>query len=163
MTRTPRVLIGSGVPLAACAAAALALAGPSSHRKGLVLAVGVPEGSCRRECCLLTHELRNDGDEPTYVCQWPGLESSAVWAMPDGATGRYGLGAASARTLERKYFVELKPGEALIGHAAAGRFPNDAVDATIEARYGCVAAGREYGIAAFAGTVEAPPIKATFR
>ena len=163
MTRTPIAPLKRGLRLALCAVGALAFAGSASHQRGLVLRVSAPDGICKRECCMLRYELLNEGDKPMYVCQWPGLEVSATWTLPDGSRAGVGLGSPSTRALERKYFVELKPGEALIGRAAAGSFPKDAVEGTVEAQYSCVASGQEYGIAAFVGTVGAPPVRVTFR
>lgn len=163
MARTRLALFNCGLGLAVCAVAALAFAGAAARPRGLVLRVSAPDGVCNRDCCILRYELLNESDGPMYVCQWPGLEVAATWTLPDGSTAGFGLGSPSARTLERKYFVELKPGEALIGDAVAGRFPKDAVEGTVEARYGCISSGREYGIAAFVGAVEAAPVRVTFR
>lgn len=163
MTRTPLGPLTRGLRLALCAVATLALAGSASHQRGLVLRVSAPDGICKRECCMLRYELLNEGDDPMYVRQWPGLEFSATWTLRDGSTAGVGLGSPSTRTLERKYFIELKPGEALIGRAAVGSFPKDAVEGTVDAQYRCVASGQEYGIAAFVGRVEAVPVRVTFR
>ena len=67
----------------------------------------------------LSWELENRTGAPLYVCQWPGITCQPHYTAPDGVIHGVISGYPDSQPLPRKYFVELKPGEALFGMARA--------------------------------------------
>lgn len=121
------------------------------------------EGSCTRECCVLGYELQNRGSRAIYVCQWPGVLLSAHWMLADGKADGYAAGYPSTRVLPRKYFIELKPGEAIRGLVSAGEFPEGPTEITFTAEYHSDQSGSVYGLRAYTGHITAPPLTVHFR
>ncbi len=104
-------------------------------------------------------ELENRGKEPVYICQWPGIAFGGAWSTADGETQGFGPGSPSSRPLSRKYFIELKPGEALLGHGTVRVFPNKAGEILLVGRYRSGDMGRGFGVQAWTGEILSDPVR----
>jgi hypothetical protein len=98
-------------------------------------------------------QLENAGQKSVHVCQWPGIDFSHHWECPNGLLKGAGPGYPSTRRLDRKYYLELKPGEALIGYGDVNVWPTPSGVLSISAEFRCDQTGREYGLSAWKGRV----------
>jgi hypothetical protein len=96
-------------------------------------------------------QLENIGKTSVHVCQWPGIAFSQHWECPNGQTKAGVPGYPDSRSLDRKYFLELKPGEALVGYGRVDVWPTPSGRLSLGAEFRCDQEGREYGLAAWKG------------
>ncbi len=99
-------------------------------------------------------ELENTSSSAVYVCQWPGPAFGSSWDMPDGTSQGHAPGYPHTRKLERKYFVALKPGEALIGQSRYLAFPTPSGKLSVWGEYRSGQAGDEFGLHAWQGRID---------
>jgi hypothetical protein len=62
-------------------------------------------------------------------------------------------GYPHSRPIERKYYVELKPGEALVGHGEVPVWSTPSGSLSIRAEFRCDQDGHEYGLKSWKGRV----------
>jgi hypothetical protein len=98
-------------------------------------------------------QLENAGQKSVYVCQWPGIAFSHHWECPNGLLKGAGPGYPSFRRLDRKYYLELKPGEALVGYGEVNVSPTPSGVLSIRAEFRCDQTGLEYGLSAWKGRI----------
>lgn len=99
-------------------------------------------------------ELVNESDAPVYVCQWPGPAFGSTWEEPDGIVKGHVPGYPHTRKLTRKYFVELKPGEALMGLTRYHVHPTPTGTLAIHGAYRSGQTGGEHGVSAWRGEAD---------
>jgi len=102
---------------------------------------------------VVSWELENRGSSPVYICQWPGVAFGFGWDMGDGKTKGVEPGYPDSKALERKYFIELKPGEAVFGWSTVTLFGTDAGEVWLKGEYRSDQTGAEYGLKAWRGRV----------
>jgi hypothetical protein len=135
---------------------------PASDRPaqpGLTLRI-TPETSevTTAKSLVVNYELENRGDRPAYVCQWPGIAFGGGWEVSSGETKGFGPGYPSETHLDRKYFIELKPGEALLGRAIVAVYPTEAGEIRLWGVFRSGQRGTEYGLSAWKGEVTSEPV-----
>ena len=80
-----------------------------------------------------------------YVCQWPGAAFSQHWDCPNGLIKAGIPGYPHSRHLERKYYLELKPGEALFGYGQVDVWPTPSGNMALSAQFSCDQDGHARG------------------
>lgn len=98
-------------------------------------------------------QLENEGQKSVYVCQWPGIAFSQHWECPNGLLKGAMPGYPHSRRLDRKYYLELKPGEALFGYGQIDVWPTPSGVLSVSAEFRCDQDGREYGLSAWKGRI----------
>ena len=98
-------------------------------------------------------QLENAGKAPVYICQWPGIAFSQHWECPNGLLKGGMPGYPHSRRLDRKYYVELKPGEALVGYGQVDVWPTPSGLLSVSAEFRCDQDGSELGLSAWKGRV----------
>ncbi len=121
---------------------------------GLVLRITTEESEVKKgEKLTVSWELENTGHDPIYVCQWPGAAYSTSWEMPDGTVKGVIPGYPSSRSVERKYFIQLKPGEALLGADSVNVFPTPSGQISVRGEYRSDSTGERFGLDGWRGRV----------
>ena len=98
-------------------------------------------------------QLENSGRDSLQVCQWPGIAFSQSWDCPDGTSKGVIPGYPESRKLERKYFLTLSPGEALIGHGSVDVWSTPSGKLSLRAEFRCDQDGRDHGLAGWNGRI----------
>ena len=118
----------------------------------LHLALAAP-GIVTSNSVAVEWQLRNLGQQPVYICEWPGIAFSRAWDCPNGSEAGDGPGYPDSRTLARSYFRQLGPGESLIAHTQVDLWPTPTGKLLLRAEFRSDQDGREYGLSAWKGTI----------
>ena len=122
---------------------------PVALRLKLIASTDIP-----RPTAGVEWSLENTSQAPVYVCQFPGIAFSRSWTCADGRSIRTGPGYPDSRALERRYFLELKPGEALVGYASLDVWGTPSGEIAIMAEFRSDQPGTQHGLAAWHGRTE---------
>ena len=130
-----------------------------SNPSGLVLRI-LPEKTALKagEGVRVRYELENTGVSPVYVCQWPGLAFYVGWQRPNGVQQGLGPGYPSSQTPARKYFIEIKPGEALLGSEWLDGLRAVPAEIKLRGEFRSGQSGEKYGLHTWEGTVLSEPV-----
>ena len=96
-------------------------------------------------------ELVNTSYSAIYVCQWPGPAFGSRWEEPDGIIKAHIPGYPHTKKLGRKYFVELRPGEALMGATRYRVHSTPSGTLTVFGSFRSGQTGQEHGLRAWRG------------
>ena len=102
----------------------------------------------QRDAVPVEWQLENIGPNPITVCQFPGIAFFQRWECP-GGWGQRSPGTSSSRSLARKYFITLAPGEAIIGHSAVPVWSTPTGKISVFAQFSCSSDGREQNLSAW--------------
>ena len=105
------------------------------------------------EWVYIAWELRNVSNSAVYVCQWPGPAFSHGWEYPEGVFNGTVPGYPHSPKLSRKFFVELKPGEAILGSTYYRVQANPTGFVDVVGHYRSGQTGKEHGLVAWQGEV----------
>jgi hypothetical protein len=98
-------------------------------------------------------QVENVGREPVYICQWPGIAFSQKWDCPGGVDAGIGPGYPQSQHLTRNDFLQLRPGETLVGHGQVDVRPTPTGKVSLSAEFRSGQDGREYGLSGWKGTI----------
>jgi hypothetical protein len=151
-----RTLLGVMTALVATVTVPAATPKESSERdvpRGLTFRISGPTSKVMTaKTITVTWELENAGPAPVYICQWPGTAYGTSYEVPNGSEGT-GPGYPSTQQLARKYFIELKPGEALFGADQVEIYATPSGQLSIRGEYRSDQTGKEYGLSGWSGIV----------